>query len=186
MKPILTLLLIFCLSCSEVHVPKPKAFLNLEFPEARYQKKQTTFPFSFDVNTNATVNLVSSHNRYQGLNLVYPQMNATVFVSYNTVNNNITTLLLDAQEMTKKHMLMAEEISEQPYQNHQKRVFGMLFDVKGNAASPTQFYLTDSTHHFLSASLYFNTKPNYDSIMPAVSYIRKDIVQLIESIEWAN
>ena len=61
-----------------------------------------------------------------------------------------------------------------------------MSEVTGNAASPLQFYLTDSIHHFVNGALYFEVQPNYDSILPAVKFIEKDIKHLMETLEWKN
>jgi len=72
----------------------------------------------------------------------------------------------------------------QPFLNSEKRVYGMFSEVGGNAATNSQFYLTDSTKHFLTGSMYFYAKPNFDSILPAASYIKEDIRRIMESFEW--
>ena len=65
-------------------------------------------------------------------------------------------------------------------------MYGALSEVTGNAASPLQFHLTDSTNHFITGALYFKVQPNYDSILPAVKYVEKDIKHLMETLEWKN
>lgn len=92
----------------------------------------------------------------------------------------------DAQNLTQKHVVKAESITEQPFINAKKQVFGMLYEVTGNAASQTQFYLTDSLHHFVTGAVYFRAKPSYDSLLPASQYLKDDIVRLIESFNWVN
>ena len=44
--------ILICLSngCREVFVPKPRAFLSLEYPKATYQKINSNMPFSFEKN----------------------------------------------------------------------------------------------------------------------------------------
>jgi gliding motility-associated lipoprotein GldD len=93
-------------------------------------------------------------------------------------------LLRDAQKLTYEHVIRADDILEQPYINLEKRVFGMFYQVDGNAATNTQFYVTDSTKNFVTGSVYFYAKPNFDSIMPASSYIKNDVQNLIESLKW--
>ena len=88
--------------------------------------------------------------------------------------------------MTQKHVIKADEIAEQPFLNQKRRVFGMFYEVGGNAASQSQFYVTDSTKHFLSGSLYFYAKPNYDSILPAADYLKNDIKHIMESLRWKD
>jgi gliding motility-associated lipoprotein GldD len=111
-------------------------------------------------------------------------MKATIYLSYKPVNNNIKLLLQDAQKLTYQHVIKADDILEQPYINLEKRVFGMFYQVDGNAATNTQFYVTDSTKNFVSGSVYFYAKPNFDSIMPAASYIKNDVQNLMESLKW--
>ena len=68
--------------------------------------------------------------------------------------------------------------------NVKKKVYGMFYEVGGNAATNAQFYATDSTKNFIVGSVYFYAKPNFDSIMPAASYIKNDVQNLIESLKW--
>lgn len=90
----------------------------------------------------------------------------------------------DAQNLTQKHTIKADEISSNLYENPEEKVYGMIYEIGGDAASQSQFYVTDSINHFVSGSLYFYAKPNYDSIYPAAEYLKKDIKRLMESIEW--
>jgi len=62
----------------------------------------------------------------------------------------------------------------------------MFYEITGNAASQSQFYATDSTKNFVTGSLYFYAKPNYDSIFPAAFYLQNDIRKIMESIEWKD
>ena len=80
--------------------------------------------------------------------------------------------------------MKADEISQNLFEDSENKVFGMLYEVGGDAASQSQFYVTDSTNHFLSGSLYFYAKPNYDSIYPASEYLKKDIKRIMESVRW--
>ena len=107
-------------------------------------------------------------------------------MTYRAVNNNINVLLNDAQKLTYEHVRKADDIIEEKYINQEQGAYGMFYDIKGDAASQSQFYITDSTTHFLTGSIYFNTKPNYDSIYPAAMYLKNDIRHLMESITWKN
>jgi gliding motility-associated lipoprotein GldD len=64
------------------------------------------------------------------------------------------------------------------------KVYGLLYDIEGNTASGLQFYLTDSTHHFLRGALYFNASPNIDSLKLVLDFIREDVLQLIKTTKW--
>lgn len=177
------------LGCSEDYKPKPNALLRLEYPEPVYNTVNLNVPFKFEKNTatkDIETILVENNGKSIGLNLEYPQIKGTIYLTYKTVENNLFDLIKDAQNLTQKHTIKADEITEVAFENSAKNVFGMFYEIGGNAASQSQFYVTDSTKHFLSGSLYFYTKPNYDSIFPASEYLKKDIKRLMETLEWKD
>ncbi len=174
--------LLFFASCSKNNTPKPNAYLALNYPEAKYSTYKNSFHnFTFDLNNLAAVKEVKP----TAFEIHYPLMKATVFLNFKTVtNDNLDALLKDAQKLTYEHFIKADEIVEQPYLNDDEKVFGMFYNVKGNAATNVQFYATDSTKNFLTASLYFYAQPNFDSILPAAQYIQEDMRQILESLRW--
>jgi len=93
---------------------------------------------------------------------------------------------MESEKLVYKHAVKAEEITTKNFENYDKRVFGSMQEISGSAASQIQFHLTDSTHNFIKGALYFYAKPNYDSILPAVAYIKKDILRLIETLQWVD
>jgi gliding motility-associated lipoprotein GldD len=181
--PILSFIL---LGCGEDPLPKPKGYLRLEYPEAKYEKVSVPLPFSFEKNKLAEpINLVKSSMDAKGVDVKYPSLKGTIYLTYKAVkNNNLDSLLRDAQNLTQKHTIKADEISSNFFENKKEKVYGMLYEIGGNAASQSQFYVTDSLNHFLSGSLYFYAKPNYDSIYPAAEYLKKDIKRIMESVSW--
>ena len=90
----------------------------------------------------------------------------------------------DSRALALKHIPKASGIDEQVIEVNSNKVFGTRYDVKGSAASPIQFYVTDSANHFLRASLYFYAAPNPDSIAPVLEFISKDIDHLLATIRW--
>jgi gliding motility-associated lipoprotein GldD len=166
-------------SCNET-LPKPKGYLRLSYPDAKYVNYKKNNPLEFKVNTLA---LVKENNKGE-ITVEYPEMKATIFLNYRPVKNNLNSLLRDAQKLTYEHVIKADDIIEQPYINSENKVFGMFYKIGGNAASNSQFYLTDSTKHFLLGSVYFYAKPHFDSILPAAHYIEEDMRILIESLKW--
>jgi len=185
MKSFAVLLCIFmCFSCDEIPVPKPKAFLSLDYPKAAYHKSLLELPFEFEKNKLAQLNVSKKNNTLEGIILRYPALKASVFINYKKINNNLEKYISDARARTQKHLQVADEISERMYENDSQKLYGMFYDLKGNVASQSQFYVSDSTQHFISGALYFETKPNYDSILPAINYIQKDMMHLIESLRW--
>ena len=178
-------LLLFIFSCKDETLPKPKAFLALEFPEANYVPAKLDCPYEFEINEISRISDAKGSGNCW-ININYPLLNATLFITYQDVNNNLDSLLMDAQKLPLQHTIKADFIEGDVYQNPAHRTYGMLYEVEGDAASQAQFYLTDSTSHFITGSLYFNQKPNFDSIMPAAAYLKKDIKHLMETLQWRN
>ena len=176
----LFMLIGFFMACKEDVLPKPTAQLRLDYQLANYMDFDSPCPFNFDYNIDTKVKVKEDC----GVTIEYPKMKATVYLTYRRVNNNIDILLKDAQKLTYEHVIKADDIVEMPFINTKDKVYGMFYQVGGNAASNTQFYLTDSIQHFVTGSVYFYSKPNYDSIMPASSYIKDDMQTLMETMRW--
>lgn len=185
-RTFISILSLFMLGCGDDPLPKPKGYLRLEYPSAVYKKVVTPLPFTFQKNKLAEpVSEVKSLGATKGIDVKYPGLKATIYLTYKTVNSdNLDSLLRDAQNLTQKHTMKADEISQNEFLNNENKVYGMLYEVGGDAASQSQFYVTDSINHFLSGSLYFYAKPNYDSIYPASEYLKKDIKRIMETIKW--
>lgn len=179
-RTILFIVLVSFIGCKKDTLPKPQSHLRLDYPIAEYTPFMGNCSYTFDVNTQAVVKDKGSCN----FNVEYSNMKATVYLNYKPINNNINTLLRDAQKLTYEHVIKADDILEQPFQNTENKVYGMYYQVGGNAASQAQFYLTDSLSNFVVGSVYFYAKPNFDSIMPAASYIENDVKVLMESLRW--
>jgi len=118
------------------------------------------------------------------INIVFPGLNGTIHLSYFNVNNNINDLLEDNRKLVYKHTIKADAINEVYYNDTLKAVYGVLYEIKGNAASSVQFYATDSVRHFLRGSLYFNNVPNKDSLAPVIKFVEKDIDHLMKTLSW--
>ena len=114
----------------------------------------------------------------------YPSLKATIDITYRKVDHNLRELLIESEKLVFKHTSKAEQITSNDYLNDQKKVYATLHNITGNAASQLQFHITDSINHFIKGALYFKIKPNYDSVLPAVAYIKKDILHLIETFNW--
>ena len=160
--------------------PKPKAYLRLKYVNPIYKETNLAPNFSFEYNTMAQLR----EGQKKLLSLVYPEMKATLYINYNSVRGNIDSLLNDAYKLPYKHISKAESIPEKLFINRDEKVYGTLFSVIGNAASQFQFFLTDSINHFIVGSLYFYARPNYDSLYPAVNYLQKDIIHIMETLQW--
>lgn len=166
--------------CKDEVLPKPASQLTLDYPAARYKAFDDGCAFTFLINKAAVIKEKNGCN----FTIDYPKMKATIYLSYKPVRGDINLLLRDAQKLTYEHVIKADRIVEQPFVNPNHRVYGMFYQVDGNAATNSQFYVTDSVRHFVDGSVYFYAKPNFDSVMPAVEYLKNDMRKIMETLEW--
>ncbi|MES2515097.1 MAG: gliding motility lipoprotein GldD [Bacteroidota bacterium] len=169
----------------EVFIPKPKGYPRISFPEKSYRMYDSLCPYSFEIPTYANIN----NDKHLGadpcwININFPRYNAQIHLSYKTITNNLDTVLSECRDFVVKHQVKSTGIDETIIVRDSSRVFGLVYDISGNTASNVQFYLTDSTRHFMRGALYFNSVPNIDSLKIVVDYLRKDIVHMIKTFEW--
>lgn len=172
-------------ACSETYTPKPYGYVRIDIPDTAYTEyHEQGFPYAFNLSDNAKIEQrIEPHEKYW-IDIKYPQYNAAIHCSYKPIENNLATLTDESQKFVYRHAQMATSIPEQGYENPDERVYGVLYEIQGNTASPYQFVLTDSTQHFFRGALYFNCTPNQDSLRPIIEYIHTDIIELIESFKW--
>lgn len=172
-------------SCDTAQTPKPKGYFRIDLPEKKYATYQSPdCPFLFDLPVYARVlNYRDSVAEPCWKYMRYPQFNAEIFLSYKQVENNLNIYLEDARTLAYKHTVKADAIDETLVET-QNKVYGMIYDIGGNAASSVQFYATDSNHHFLRGALYFNVAPQPDSLAPVIKFLREDIVRMMTSLKW--
>lgn len=174
-------LLLLITSCEEDVTVKPSAMLRLEYPKGTYDSITTQCPYTFVKNDDAIID----ENPDCGMRLYYPDMKASLFLTYRRVTkDNFGRLLTDAQKLVYDRNAQARGIPQYPFGNEENNTFGTLYEINGDVASQSKFFLTDSTKHFLVGALYFEVKPNFDSIYPAVEYMREDIRTLMETLRW--
>jgi gliding motility-associated lipoprotein GldD len=180
----IALMLIF-VSCNRNQTPRPYGYFRIEMPEPIYETyNQTAVPYFFDKSAIATIIPCPEAGENYWIDISYPLFNANIYCSYKKVEGNLFELTEDARRYVYKHSVMADGIGEQVFQNDEKQVYGVLYDIRGNTASSIQFVLTDSVHHFFRGALYFDNVPNKDSIAPVIDYLRGDMVRLMESFDW--
>ena len=173
-------------ACKNDYYPKPKGYFRIDLPEKEYIKFDSSFPYSFEYPVYAKV-LPENHPQAEKywINIIYPQFNGTLYLSYKSIDTNLNKYLEDTRTMVMKHIPKASSIENQQYQNDISKVYGLTYTISGvAAASPYQFYLTDSTDHFVRGALYFNTVPNNDSLAPVIAFLKEDIQHMIETFEW--
>jgi gliding motility-associated lipoprotein GldD len=180
------LLLLFIFGCSETPTPKPRAYFRIDFPEKDYKTfRADGFPYSFKYPTYGFVNPDNSRGAEPyWVNVDFPPFKARIHISYKSATGRLDSLIEDSRYLAFKHALKADAISEKLYSNDETRVYGILYNMKGNTASSWQFFVTDSSKHFLRGALYFTVSPNKDSLAPSVDFFGKDLIKLMETVEW--
>lgn len=185
------LLALFIASCSgpSDYSPKPRGYFKIDFPKKSYQLFKENAHYSFEYPNYAKMYADSTEkNQPNWYNLTYPQFNARLHISYYQINSKeeFNKLVEDARKLAFKHTVKATGIDEGTIKIPENNVYGIFYSIEGNTASSSQFILTDSTKNFLRGALYFNEKPQEDSIQPIVNFIKTDIDRMIKTLKWHN
>lgn len=186
------LLLLLCSSflfssCESEFTPKPKGYFRIDFPKKDYVTYNTACPFSFELPTYCNaLPYAGAQQEKCWMNLDFPKYRAKIHLSYFDIKDDLTKHLEDSRSLAYKHTVKADGIEETPFLNPVKKVYGLVYSISGNAASSLQFYITDSTTHFVRGALYFTASPNCDSTAPVLKFIKADVTRMIETFEWKN
>lgn len=184
----LTIIFILTFSCKQDYIPKPHGYFRIDFQEKIYRQFDSiALPYTFDIPGYSKI--VPDRERLAEpfwINLKIPAHKAEVHISYKKVQNNLAKLMEDSRTLAYKHSIKADAINERIFVNSQKKVYGTIYLIDGNAASPVQFYLTDSTQNFLRGALYIKEVPNIDSLRPVIDFLTPDVIRLIETTEWSH
>ena len=178
---ILLLLSIILFSCDDAYTPKPRGYYRVSFPEKSYHAVLIKNQFSFQIADYARLD--SSQADSGWYNIVYPDFKATIYLTYKQ-NVDIEKMVEESRSLVYKHSIKADDIVEQNFINAPEKVYGSIYDLKGNTATSLSFHIVDSISRYLRGSLYFYSKPNEDSIRPSVNFIEKDVKYLIENFKW--
>lgn len=176
---------VLLVACTPDYVPKPRGYFRIALPQRAYTMLDTALPYQFEMPVYAQIKPDDSPNTQpHWVNIDFGNLNARLHVSYHPVHGNLEKILEDSHALAYKHTVKADAIDERVFVNEEKKVFGIFYAIAGNAATPMQFYLTDSTHHYLRGALYFNSKPNKDSLAPVIQFLQPDIIHIIETFQW--
>jgi len=194
MKIRITCLLFLLLSqagCNNDYTIKPRGYFKIDFPQKEYQKfDNPVYPYSFEYPVYAEILKDSlffdkkAENPYW-INVSFPRFNGKIYISYKEVGkNNFDSLVNDAFTMSyKQHTYKASSIEPTPFTTP-NNLNGIYFSLKGNTATANQFFITDSSRHFLRGALYFDAVPNEDSLRPVNNFLQKDLQHLINTLQW--
>jgi len=187
------MLVCLCFGCKQDPlVPKPKGYFKLDFPDRgnyeQFQMAECDFVFNHPTYVIVEKDTLFFNEKPDDpcwLNVKYPMLNGVVHMSYKSLQQNeLNQLTEDYHRMKNKHVIKADFIDDAVIRDGSKNLFGLVSQVGGDVASAHQFYITDSTNHFVRGSLYFRTPPNADSLKPAVLFVREDLVNMLESWQW--
>jgi gliding motility-associated lipoprotein GldD len=173
--------------CERTFLPKPIGYNRLILPEASYQPLPDTLPFSFEYSKNAKLLRDTSRisERYW-IEIYYPTLKSNIHITYKKINHNQKLLkeyLDDAYTLTAKHQIKASAIDEVITKTPSGKI-AVIAELEGEVPSQFQFTMTDSSTNFLRGALYFDTKVQNDSLAPAIEYMKKDIMHLINTLNW--
>jgi gliding motility-associated lipoprotein GldD len=180
----------FCSCRPSAPVPKPRGYYRIELPKHAYRDFDSTgFPFSFEYPVYGKISQDANLNKEEGapywLNVEFPDMGATIYLSYKpiTTQEPLSKLIEQSYKLSYAHDIRADYIKSPQFKTS-NGLTGVFYSVGGNAASAYQFFVTDNEQHFIRGALYFNTTPNADSLKPASDFLKKDIEYLVETIQF--
>jgi len=186
-------ILLGVLGCEDpIYVPKPRAYPKIEFPEGKKEKFDALYgcPFSFAKPDYALS--IQDTTYFEGkpestcwFNLQVNSLNSTIHCTYKKINSKkeLNKLINDSYSFANKHNIKADFIDDY-FIRKPNRVYCRILEIEGDVASPFQFFLTDSLNHFMRGSLYFNARPNQDSLKPAIEFMKRDIIDMINTFQW--
>ena len=177
--------LMMCVSCTD-YTPKPRGYVRIEPPRAGYKPLAVdNMPCAFLVSQLVTVEQPKAEGSERWVNLSYPSLGAKIYCSYLPVTlATLPGVMNESRMMVGRLMKQENDVKERAYENPSEGVYGSLFLLSGDVASPVQFVLTDSARHFFRGALYYDCVPNADSLAPLTDYFRADIIELIQSFTW--
>lgn len=172
-------------SCTnnKTYIPKPTTYLKLDLPPKDYVKyTDSSCSISFEIPSYFSVKNNAQIPCNKDIDL--GPHNGSLHLSHIKMDTSLSAYINYALDKIDEHKIKASAILDTTFIHEEKGTYGTLFELQGNVASPFHFYLTDSSSTFLSGVVYFNSRPNYDSIKPVLNYVRKDLVRFMQSAYW--
>lgn len=179
-------------SCNSGYTPKPTGYFKIDFPEKQYRLfNEPGYPYTFEypvyahVVKDSTFFGETTENPWW-INVDFPQFAGRIYISYKQIGvNKFDTLIKHTFNLTGKHSSRAYSIDDSVLATP-NNVHGVFFTVGGNVATANQFFLTDSTRHFLRGALYFDATPNEDSLGIVNRFLVTDMRHLINTFKWRD
>ena len=181
------LILFLIAGCTREYLPKPIGYNRLILPEPSYHALPDTLPYRFEYSRHSKLlpDTAGFSERYW-IELYYPELKANVHITYKKIENSeqlLKEFMNDAYTLAAKHQVKAYAIDEVIVKTPNGKT-AIVVELQGEVPSQMQFTITDSTKHFLRGALYFNTKVHNDSLKPAIEYMKKDIMHMVNTFDW--
>jgi len=183
---LIPMLFLFITACDESYTPKPHGYFRIDLPEHDYIAFDTTFPYAFEypVYAELSPDPFAPEEPYW-MNIEFPDFKGRIHLSYKVVDGNLAKYLEDSRQFVMKHIPKASGINDSLILDRNKALYGLIYHIDGmGAASPCQFFITDSVKHFVRAALYFDVVPNNDSLAPVINHLKKDIEHMLGTFTW--
>jgi gliding motility-associated lipoprotein GldD len=176
-------------SCTPDFQPKPKGYNRLVLPEPVYVISPDTLPYRFEYSAHARLlkDTTTIRDRYW-VEVYYPTLKATIHITYKAVKDKeelLRAFYTDAFRLTAKHQIKANAIDETIVRTPTGKT-ALIAEIEGEVPSQFQFTVTDSNRHFVRGAVYFFTEVKNDSLRPAIDFMKRETMHLINTLEWRN
>lgn len=195
--------------CNSTYTSKKEGYYKIDFPARKYTTyNDPGMPYSFEYPVYATVendSLAADPNlkdRYS-INIDFPSLNGKIYITYKAIGatseypvkkpgggyrdsvgtNVFQNLVNDCYNLTYKNDVKANSI-EDSVMRTPNEISGIFFRLSGSVATAKQFFLSDTTRHFLRGALYFDATPNEDSLRPVNEFLQADMKHIINTLRW--
>lgn len=180
-------IVVLCSACDREYLPKPLGYNRLELPEPAYRSLPDTLPYIFEYSKHATLlRDTSAISERFWIEIYYPKIKSNIHITYKPLRGDeklLKEFMDDAYALTAKHQIKAYAINEVITVTPSGKT-AVIAELEGEVPSQFQFTVTDSSKSFLRGALYFNTKVQNDSLAPAIEYMKRDMLHIINTLEW--
>lgn len=167
--------------------PKPMGYFRIDLPGHQYRTLDTTLPFRYEQSVFANATIEKPKENTLWMTVSYPDLKASLrFTCFEVKNaDSLRNLMISEDKMVKFHYQKADDVQYSIIKDPEAHIWGQTYEIYGKeVATPFQFWLTDSAHRFVRATLYFDETPNNDSLQPVIQYLKEDAMHLINTFEW--
>lgn len=177
------------MGCDKTYLPKPNGYNRIDLPPHSYKNISNGYPYQLALSSYSQLEADSFNLAEKDwANINYQDFGAKVHLTYKKIDGKIVdfqTLSRDAFKLTAKHQIKAYGIEEAILVTPEGYT-GVVAELTGEVPTQFQFFVTDSTDHFLRGALYFNTAMKNDSLAPVIEYIKVDMAHLMNSVKFLD